>query len=161
MNNEIIKKKLLLYFEEGDKHIEKIQKSINILEKYYPFTIDTLEELNEIEKDKLDVLAFRFAKLQDLIGEKIFRNILNLMGFNTQKPFIEILAEFERENILEINKWIALRNARNSISHEYPDSQELIDGINFLIQNSNYLILVFEKLKRLFNEINKKTDWIY
>jgi len=158
MNNEIIKKKLLLYFEEGDKHIEKIQKSINILEKYYPFTIDTLEELNEIEKDKLDVLAFRFAKLQDLIGEKIFRNILNLMGFNTQKPFIEILAEFERENILEINKWIALRNARNSISHEYPDSQELIDGINFLIQDSNYLILVFEKLKRLFNEINKKTD---
>jgi len=160
MNNEIIKKKLLLYFEEGDKHIEKIQKSINILEKYYPFT-NTLEELNEIEKDKLDVLAFRFAKLQDLIGEKIFRNILNLMGFNTQKPFIEILAEFERENILEINKWIALRNARNSISHEYPDSQELIDGINFLIQDSNYLILVFEKLKRLFNEINKKTDWIY
>ena len=159
--NEIIKKRLQLYFEEGEKHIEKIHKAINVLEKYYPFTIDTLEELNEIEKDKLDVLAFRFAKLQDLIGEKIFRNILNLMGFNTQKPFIEILAEFERENILEINKWIALRNARNSISHEYPDSQELIDGINFLIQNSNYLILVFEKLKRLFNEINKKTDWIY
>jgi len=158
MNNEIIKKKLQLYFEEGNKHIEKIQKAINILKKYYPFTIDTLEELNEIEKDKLDVLAFRFAKLQDLIGEKIFRNILNLMGFNTQKPFIEILAEFERENILEINKWIALRNARNSISHEYPDSQELIDGINFLIKNSDYLIIVFENLKRLFNEINKKTD---
>jgi len=149
----MIKEKLKLYFEEGEKHIEKIKKAKEVLNRYYPFTIDTLEDLNEFENDKLDILAFRFAKLQDLMGEKIFRNILNLMGYNTQRPFIEILNELEREGLIETKIWISLRNARNSISHEYPeDYEKLIDGINFLIKNSDYLINSFYKLKRLFYE---------
>jgi len=110
-----------------------------------------------MENDKFDVLAFRFAKLQDLFGEKIFRNLLDLMGYNTQKPFIEILAELEREGLLDINKWVALRNARNTISHEYPYQEEkLIEAINFIIKNSDYLIDVTNKLKRLFDEIISK-----
>ncbi|WP_456470941.1 hypothetical protein [Caminibacter sp.] len=155
----MIKEKLKLYFQEAQKHIEKIDKAKEVLNKHYPFNIDTLEELEEFEKDKLDVLAFRFAKLQDLMGEKIFRNILNLMGYNTQRPFIEILAELEREEILNTQTWIALRNARNSISHEYPYMEEnLIEAINFLLENSDYLKNVFYKLKRLFDEIVSKRN---
>jgi hypothetical protein len=60
------------------------------------------------------------------LGEKIFRNLLNLMGYNTQKPFMEILAELEREGLIDIKEWIALRNARNAISHEYPYQEEKI-----------------------------------
>ena len=153
----MINKKIEFYFYEADKHIEKIQKSKEILNKYFPFSIDTLEELNEIEKDKLDVLVFRFSKLQDLIGEKLFRNILNLMGYNTQKPFIEILSELEREGLVDINKWIALRNIRNSIAHEYPYQEEiLIEAINFILENSQYLIEIVNNLKRIYNETLKR-----
>jgi len=54
------------------------------------------------------------------------------MGYNTQRPFIEILAELEREGIIETRKWIALREARNALSHEYPYQEEnLIEAINF------------------------------
>jgi len=153
----MLKEKLKIYFFEGDKHIEKIKNAKNILIKHYPFTIDTFEELNEVEKDKLDVLAFRFAKLQDLIGDKIFRNILNLMGFNTQKPFIEILSELEREGFINTPKWIALRNARNSISHEYPYQEEkLIEAINYILENCDYLIEVFQKLKAFYETLKER-----
>ena len=153
----MIEKKLSLYFQEAQKHIDKINLSKETLKKHYPFTIDTLEELTEIENDKLDVLAFRFAKLQDLLGEKIFRNILNLMGYNIQKPFFEILAELEREGLIDIKKWIALRNARNAISHEYPYQEEkIVEAVNFIIENSSYLINVTNKLQRLFDEIVSK-----
>lgn len=153
----MLEKKLFLYFQEAQKHIDKINLSKEVLKKHYPFTVDTLEELTEIENDKLDVLAFRFAKLQDLLGEKIFRNILNLMGYNTQKPFIEILGELEREGLIDIKKWIAIRNARNTISHEYPYQEDkIIEAINFIIENSSYLINVTYKLQRLFDEIVSK-----
>jgi predicted transcriptional regulator len=79
------------------------------------------------------------------------------MGYNTQRPFIEILSELEREGIIETHKWIALKKARNALSHEYPYQEEsLIEAINFLIENSNYLIEVTDRLKRLFNEIISK-----
>ena len=153
----MIEKKLHLYFQEAQKHINKINSSKETLKKHYPFTVDTLEELTEIENDKLDVLAFRFAKLQDLLGEKIFRNILTLMGYNTQKPFIEILGELEREGLIDIKEWIALRNARNAISHEYPyQGEKIIEAVNFIIENSSYLIDVTNKLQRLFDEIIAK-----
>jgi hypothetical protein len=153
----VTKTKLSLYFYEADKHIKKITNSKRVLKRFYPFTIDKLKRLNDIENDKLDVLAFRFAKLQDLLGEKVFRNLLNLMGYNTQKPFIEILSELEREGLIDIKKWIALRDARNLISHEYPYQEDkVIEAINFIFENSDYLIEVTKRLKRIFDEINKK-----
>ncbi len=39
-------------------------------------TEEKFSELSLIEKDMLDVLAFRFSKLQDLLGSKIFREFL-------------------------------------------------------------------------------------
>ena len=44
------------------------------------------------------MLAFRFSKLQSLIGEKIFREYLNCNLFETEgKSFFEILREIEKE----------------------------------------------------------------
>ena len=93
----MLKEKLKIYFFEGSKHIEKIKNAKNILIKHYPFTIDTFEELSEFEKDKLDVLAFRFAKLQDTMGQKLFKTILLFLREDIEgKPFIDIL------NLMEI-----------------------------------------------------------
>jgi hypothetical protein len=65
----MLKEKLKIYFFEGSKHIEKIKNAKNILIKHYPFTIDTFEELSELE----------------------------------------------REGFINTQKWIVLRNAKNSI----------------------------------------------
>ena len=150
----MLKTRLTHYFQEAKKHIAKIQKANSILKKVMPIDIDSLENLTDQQQDKLDILAFRFAKLQDLLGDKIFRNILEYSGFNVHQSFIKLLSELEKESLLDLNRWISLRDARNKISHEYPDDEEnLISSINFIYKNSGYLIELADRLERYFNEI--------
>jgi len=61
-----IEKRLKFYFLEADKHIEKLKRIKKELNKYYPLDVDKFEDFNENQKDKIDILIFRFIKLQDL-----------------------------------------------------------------------------------------------
>lgn len=155
----MLKKRLRYYFDEAENHIDKIQKANSILKEVIPIDIALLESLSEQQQDKLDILAFRFSKLQDLLGDKIFRNLLEYSGFNVQQSFVKLLSELQREGILDLNQWIALRNARNKIAHEYPDNEDnLTSSINFIYDNSDYLIELTYKLERYFDEITTRRD---
>ena len=155
----MLKKRLNHYFNEAKIHIDKIQKANRVLKKVMPIDITTLENLSEQQQDKLDILAFRFSKLQDLLGDKIFRNILEYSGFNVQQSFVKLLSELEKEGILDLNRWIELRNARNKIAHEYPDNEDnLTSSINFIYKNSDYLVELTNRLERYFNEITTERN---
>jgi len=155
----MLKKRLTYYFNEAKNHIDKIEKANRVLDEIMPINITTLETLSEQQQDKLDILAFRFSKLQDLLGDKIFRNILEYSGFNVQQSFVKLLSELEKEGILDLNQWIELRNARNRIAHEYPDNEEILVGsINFIYEHSGYLIELTYRLERYFNEITTKRN---
>ena len=155
----MLKKRLNHYFNEAKNHIDKIQKANRVLKDVMPIDISTLENLSEQEQDKLDILAFRFSKLQDLLGDKIFRNILEYSGFNVQQSFVKLLSELEKEGILDLNRWIELRNARNKIAHEYPDNEDnLTSSINFIYKNSDYLVELTNRLERYFNEITTERN---
>lgn len=145
-----IKNRLRSHLKEAKIHIDRLEETLKVLNEYYP--IDSKK--SELLKDKLDVLAFRFAKLQDLIGNKIFREYLENIEFPTEgKNFLELLKELEKENIVDIDKWSELRSARNSIAHDYPNEEEQrFEAINFLIINMPYLIKIVEKIE---NEINR------
>ncbi len=155
----MLKKRLKYYFNEAKTHIDKIQKANRVLKEVMPVDITTLENLSEQQQDKLDILVFRFSKLQDLLGDKIFRNILEYSGFNVQQSFVKLLSELEKEGILDLNQWIELRNARNKIAHEYPDNKDsLTSSINFIYQHSDYLIELTDRLERYFNEITTQRN---
>ena len=64
--------KLNLYLKETNIHITKLENVLKRLKEIYPLNLSKFETLNYSEKDMLDTLSFRFAKLQDLIGSKIF-----------------------------------------------------------------------------------------
>ena len=149
--------KLESYFEEAKKHIQKIEIAQEILQSAMPLDAKSLANLSEREQDKLDILIFRFAKLQDLLGRKIFRTILSYSGYETDIPFVEILSELEREGLIEVDKWMALRDARNAIAHEYPNEEEqIVDELNFIYDEVGYLIELTRRLKEYFYAIKSK-----
>jgi len=155
----MLEKRLKLYFAEAKGHIDKIKKANAVLNEVMPINADTLESLSEARQDKLDILAFRFSKLQDILGDKIFRMVLEYSGFNTQRSFVELLGELEREGLLDLDLWIELRGARNKIAHEYPyDHEKLVSAINFIYTNSDYLITLTQKLEEYFYEIKKRRN---
>ncbi len=152
------KKRLISYFIEAQKHIALISESLEVLEPKIP--IKEYEALNQLERFALNALIFRFSKLQDLIGVKIFRTYLDFSGFETaEKSFFDILREIEKEGIIDIDSWSELRELRNKIAHEYPeDIDEMIESINLFIEKSGELITISNKLEEKFNEIKKARD---
>jgi len=154
-----IEKRLELHLEESNIHIDRLNDVLKTLKHLYPLTVDKLEMIPVEIKDKLDVLAFRFSKLQDLLGSKIFREYLVVLQYPTEdKNFLELLKELEKEKLINIDKWSEFRGVRNSISHDYPSEEdEKIEAINYLIENVEYLINIIKKIKEKF-EIIKKRD---
>ncbi len=141
--------RLDFYLKEAGIHIERLEDVLGRLKSVYPLDINIFENLNSYEKDMLDTLAFRFVKLQDLIGSKIFREFLKEMGYIVEeKTFFEILKEIEKEGIIDIDSWNEFRKVRNFLSHEYPYSfEDRVEAINYLIEKTPELIEVIKKIE--------------
>jgi len=150
------KQRLELYFTEATKHINLIEESLDVLQQALP--LQDYDALNQLQRFALNALIFRFSKLQDLIGAKIFRNYLEYTGYNTvDKSFFDILKEIEKENIVDIDTWDELRELRNKIAHEYPQElDEMLESINLFIEKASSLIQIAIKLEQKFNEIKKQ-----
>ncbi len=135
----MLKKRLDNYFNEAQKHIDLISESLEVLEPKLP--IKDYKSLNQLERFALNALIFRFSKLQDLIGVKVFRNYLDFNGFDiSEKSFFEILREIEKEGIIDIDSWNGLRKLRNMIAHEYlQEFDEVVESINLFIRKVVYL----------------------
>jgi len=150
-----ISKKFELHLEEADVHVHRLLDVLSSLKKLYPLDIKKLKTISNEDKDKLDVLAFRFSKLQDLLGTKIFREYLSILQYPVEdKNFMELLKELEKEEILSIDIWSEFRSIRNEISHDYPSEEhEKLEAINYLIKNVEYLINIKRKIKENFETL--------
>ena len=77
---------------ECNKHKDKIIKAKNILKEYIPLDIDSYNKLDDIKLSFIDQLIFRFSKLQDTMGDKLFPALLEIFGENSKKmTFIDKL----------------------------------------------------------------------
>ena len=127
--------------DELNKHIKKLNQKFNYLKNVYEIPLNSkyVETIIEDENDDtLDVIAYRFSKLQDILGRSI-RLWLYLKGENIENlTMIDILNLANKFGInIDTQKWFDLRSLRNSISHEYEDNYEKIaDTLN---QIYNYL----------------------
>ena len=148
-------------------HIKIVKDNINILNKLYldiknnyslPLESYDYFEIKENDFKIFDTIAYRYIKTQSILGEKLFREILEYAEFDTQnKSFIEILSELQKEGILEdIEEWKILREIRNSISHDYPyDEEDIIEAINFLYEKLSILENMINKIEEKYETITK------
>ena len=66
---------LLRAFEICDKHITRIEEALCGLKPYFPLDEEKYLNLNSEAVMRLDQFIFRFSRLQDVIGAKIFRYV--------------------------------------------------------------------------------------
>ena len=134
---------------ECDKHLLRInsayQKTIAIL----PLNADKYTKLSDDEVEHIDQYLFRFAKLQDTIGKRLFKAILSSLEEDIEDiPFIDLLNRLEKLNILEsVEQWLELRKIRNTLSHTYEDEpEEMSLAINALFDKKQSLEKIYQKL---------------
>jgi len=151
MLTEELKDKLSETIAICDLHHHRMTFAWESIKKYFPLTDITLSQLSPIELALFDQLIYRFSKLQDSMGARLFKQLLEALEEDISGlPFIDILFKLERLNLLDNAKdWIALRQTRNTISHEYPFFKEVqIEELNLLPEEVVKLSAIWVKLKK-------------
>ena len=143
-----IKNTFVEKLHECNQHKTRLMRAKSHLKDFMPIDKDQYMNFGDIEMGFIDQMIFRFSKLQDTMGEKLFPSLLELMGEEIKsKPFIDRLNRIEELGILYKDEWMALRKDRNEIAHEYSFNQdEVIDGINIIYTSSDQLLAIYDAL---------------
>ena len=105
---------------------------------------------NNIEQVKtIDGFIYRFAKIQDIMGDKLFPLYLQTVEeYKPSMPLIDMLNKLEKLTIIDAaddRKYF--RKLRNVVTHEYPDNEdELLAGIK-------EALVVYSKIKTMYEKM--------
>ena len=147
---EIEQIKLLKYFKECDKHIQRIEEAYEDMKNIIPLTVEQYKSLSKDEVQDIDQYIFRFSKLQDTMGDKIFKIILKQYdGHIDNITFLDVLNRLEKYCCISSAKERSyLGKLRNELAHQYDDeAQEMTQAINALLTQKEIIKNVYTKLK--------------
>ena len=156
MRIETLKEKLY----ECSLHQKRLLIAREYLQSIIPLDVRKYENLEEIQMSFVDQMVYRFSKLKDTMGEKIFPSILLLDGEDVKKmTFIDRFIRLEELGIVEKEEWMRLRKYRNEIAHEYSfNVAQIVEGINRIYQESEKLLHIFNIVK---NYVEKTYGFTY
>jgi predicted nuclease with TOPRIM domain len=155
MGNRIIiyKQKLEDNLKESYKHLERLESAFDELSNSFEFPLDknSFEKITSSRQllAYSDQIIYRFSKLQDCMGSKLFKSLLLFQGENVNKPFLDILNQLEKINVIDVDEWFEIRDLRNEIAHDYEDNE--LESITIL----NTIYKLRDELKNILNTINK------
>ena len=153
MKDTIVIEKIDKILYECDKHLQRINSSYTELKGIMPLTKSVYINLSEEEIKVLDQFLFRFSKLQDAMGQKLFKTILALLKEDIEgKPFVDILNLMEKLSLLgSANDWRELREDRNDLAHNYEDEpEEMSLNINKLYDKKIILENIYLHIKNYY-----------
>ena len=130
-------------------HCERMSFARDKIKTHFPLNKENYLRLQPEELSYFDQLIFRFSKMQDSMGGRLFPAILDNLGEETNNlPFIDRLSRLEQLKIIpSADDWMLLRETRNMITHEYPFiTDEVIDGLNLLNRHCELIIEIWEQI---------------
>jgi uncharacterized protein with HEPN domain len=118
------------------RHSYRILYARGKMTDFFPLTTSEYRNLSDEQIEHIDQFVYRFQKLQDDMGNKLFKSVVANIGetevFN--KPILEILNTMKKYGVISDKiDWQTMREIRNSLAHEY------LDDINSDIEQLNYL----------------------
>ena len=150
-----IKERMEREFEICDRHILRIKEALKDLSSHLPLQLDEYAAQDTELVRCIDQFIFRFSKLQDSMGAKLFRYILEYLDEDIKYlPMRDILNRLERYSIIpSSHEWIYIRELRNDIAHDYPiDEKDTVTALNELISKTEILFEIYDGLKERYKE---------
>ena len=131
-------------------HSERMHFAWEKVKDHFPLDKEKYKQLQPEELSFMDQLIFRFSKLQDSMGGKLFPSILENLGEDIRElPFIDRLAKLEKLNVIgSADEWMMLRETRNIVTYEFPFvTDEMIEGLNLLVKHQQVILDILEQVK--------------
>lgn len=138
---------LKMHFDRAQKACVEITKFKNTL------NTDTFEDFEKVKS--IDTFVFRFIKIQDLIGDKLFKELLSLVGnYKDNMTLLDLLDKLEKIEIVEnADDWLKYRKLRNELTHEYPgNTEEIIEGIKSALEAYEDIKQTFARIKQYLSD---------
>ena len=148
--NSIEQQKLQAAIRECATHLKRMTYACNNLIDILPLNQSSLSSLNDQQITLLDQYIYRFTKLQDAMGQRLFKYSLTVLQEDAHSmAFIDQLNRMEQLGILQsAHEWQELRQLRNLLAHEYEDNQELRAAlINQALDSCAIISCVFTNVK--------------
>lgn len=152
-----LNEKITETFDTCSLHLKRMEFAKSKIGVYIPLSRDNYYTLSDEMISFLDQYIFRFSKLQDIMGNRLFPLTLEALAEPvTDKAFIDILNRLEKLEILDSAlAWIQIRKIRNDIAHEYPASLiERIEGINYLFDQIEKIRIIIERCRSIIMNHN-------
>lgn len=147
----VYKQKVNGNLTEASKHLERLSNAITELKRVYSFPLkaaDYKQLVLDIQSLAFsDQVIYRFSKLQDCMGAKLFKSLLLYQGENVNKPFLDILNQLEKMEVIDVDEWFEIRDLRNEIAHDYEDKDDV--AVNLL----NSIDRLRSELTRILDDI--------
>ena len=118
-------------------------------------TSDALRAPTKDLRRLLDQFAYRFTRLQDDMGAKLFADILTALGEDAAAwPVLDRLARLEQIGWLpDAETWQRLRFIRNEFVHEYPeDEAEREERLRLALEAAAQLLTIFQAVSERVNQ---------
>lgn len=138
----------------ADVHADRIKEAWAELKGIFPLSESDVINMSKENLILIDFLIGRFAKLQDLVGNKLIDAF-----FESQEEPVSNLTMIDKLNKLEkllliedASIWGEMRKARNHLTHEYPDQPDLTAKfLNEAVQLIPELLKLLENIKKASN----------
>ena len=116
---ELKKKYLAEQLEAARRAVNALTLSHESLQAKYPFPHSLSNELDE----KLESLTSRFARLTDILTQKVFRAI-DALELENEGTLLDRLNRMEKRGVISsASLWRDIRDLRNQISHDYLEDE--------------------------------------
>jgi DNA-binding ferritin-like protein (Dps family) len=142
-------RELYLIIFDLEKMFEKTEVIIKKIKLFLPLNEIKLED--EEVYSKIDSFIFRISKIQDLMGQQLFKRVLDeVLEYSNQMTMIDMLNKLEKINILDKNEWTSFRKIRNDLTHDYTNDVEAIE------ETLKESFKMFDKMKNIFENCKTK-----
>lgn len=139
---------------ECRRHLARLEIAFSALQSHFAFPLDETQMYTLRDDPQMlafsDQCIYRFSKLQDTMGAKLFKSVLLYLGESTDKPFLDILNQLEKIDIVDVDEWFEIRDLRNEIAHNYADDEGMIANIlNTIFQLKGELSEILDQIGKL------------
>ena len=135
----------LQYLKENFKQTDEAASHLlSSLKRCEVFILN--EEFTEEQLVELEALTSRFARLSDLLIQKLFKTIDEIEGTSPGTVRDRLLQAEKKGIINNTDEFMEIREVRNSIAHEY-EMDSLKDIFVFAYKNSALLIDTIKSTK--------------
>lgn len=139
-------KKIFQYLEENFTQAEEAANHLNIsLERCRNF-IENIE-FEEGQLIELEALTARFARVSDLLIQKIFKTI-DKLDANAPGTVRDRIMQAEKSGIIkDADTLLEVRSVRNTIAHEY-ESLDTREMFLFVFRHSSLLMEILQNARK-------------